>query len=201
MAASAVAQPSAEGKVPMRIADARVAFDRPVVAHGRLARADAGRELILEYRDAAGVWQPLASAVVAGDGRWRVSATLPHTAPVRVTLHGAPGAATASSDPRHSSERTIAVTARVRVGGRRLHVEAGRRAAVRGRVLPAAAGRRVALQMRRGGRWVTLDRGRTRADGAYRLRRRVPTALEARVRVVVARSPGLSQARRPVGRL
>ena len=49
-----------------------------------------------------------------------------------------------------------ATASSVGVSDRRLNVRAGRRAVVRGRIQPA--GSTVALQVRRNGRWVTLDR-------------------------------------------
>jgi rare lipoprotein A len=84
---------------------------------------------------------------------------------------------------------------RISVQGRRLHLRAGRRARVRGRVLPGVAGLPVSLQMRRGKRWITLDRGRTRPTGAFKLRDRQRTALSARVRLRVR------GAKRGLGRL
>ena len=70
---------------------------------------------------------------------------------------------------------------------RRLNVRAGRRAVVRGRIQPA--GSTVALQVRRDGRWVTLDRDRTDAQGRYVLRNRMRSPMSARARVRVSRGP------------
>ena len=64
-----------------------------------------------------------------------------------------------------------ATASKVGVTDRRLNVRAGRRAVVRGRIQPA--GSTVALQVRRDGRWVTLDRDRTDAQGRYVLRNRM----------------------------
>ena len=90
---------------------------------------------------------------------------------------------------------------RITVDSRKLHVHAGHRTAVRGHVTPAVAGIPVALQARRDGRWVTLDRARTRRAGRYALRDRQQTALSARVRVKVKRGLGVRRATRAVGRL
>ena len=77
-----------------------------------------------------------------------------------------------------------------------MNVRMGRRAVVRGVIRPA--GSTVALQIRRGNRWVTLDRDRTNARGAYVLRDRQRRPLSARARVMVSRGPSGS---RRIGRL
>jgi hypothetical protein len=81
----------------------------------------------------------------------------------------------------------IATTSKVGVSGRRLNVRMGRRAVVRGRTQPA--GSTVALQIRRRGRWITLDRDRTGAQGRYVLRDRVRRPMSVRARVHVSRGP------------
>ena len=64
----------------------------------------------------------------------------------------------------------------------------GRRAVVRGRIQPA--GSTVALQIRRDGRWVTLDRDRTDAQGPYVLRDRMASPMSVRARVRREPRPG-----------
>ena len=93
----------------------------------------------------------------------------------------------------------IASIAKVGVGKRKLDVRAGRRAIVAGTVLPRAAGRTAYLQIRRDGRWRTIDRDRTGTEGRYRLhdRRRVPMSVRARLLV---RGEG-DRAKRRIGRL
>jgi len=90
----------------------------------------------------------------------------------------------------------VATASKVGVSHRRLDVRLGRRAVVRGRIQPA--GSTAALQVRRRGRWITLDRDRTDALGRYLLGRRVRRPMSARARVRVSRGP--SGARR-IGRL
>ena len=80
-----------------------------------------------------------------------------------------------------------ATASKVGVTDRRMNVRMGRRAAVRGRIQPA--GSTVALQVRRNGRWVTLDRDRTDAQGRYVLRNRMRSPMSARARVRVSRGP------------
>ena len=89
-----------------------------------------------------------------------------------------------------------ATASKVGVSDRRLNVRAGRRAVVRGRIQPA--GSTVALQVRRNGRWVTLDRDRTDAQGRYVLRNRMGRPMSVRARVAVSRGPG---GERGLGRL
>jgi len=89
-----------------------------------------------------------------------------------------------------------ATVSKVGVTDRRLNVRLGRRAVVRGRIQPA--GSTVALQIRRRGRWVTLDRDRTGTQGRYVLRDRLRRPMSVRARVKVSRGPAGS---RGVGRL
>ena len=83
-----------------------------------------------------------------------------------------------------------ATASKVGVTDRRLNVRMGRRAVVRGRIQPA--GSTVALQIRRGHRWVTLDRDRTDARGRYVCTTACasPMSARARVRVSTAAPPG-----------
>ena len=103
----------------------------------------------------------------------------------------------ASSDETQGTTTTPTATAsKVAVSDRRMNVRTGRRAVVRGVIAPA--GSTVALQIRRGNRWVTLDRDRTDARGAYVLRDRQRSPLSARARVKVSQGPAGS---RGIGRL
>ena len=106
-------------------------------------------------------------------------------------------AAVPSAAPADTPQGTpVATASKVAVSQRRMNVRMGRRAVVRGRIQPA--GSTVALQIRRGHRWVTLDRDRTAARGAYLLRDRVHRPLSARARVKVVRGP---DGTRRIGRL
>ena len=101
-----------------------------------------------------------------------------------------------SDEPAGTTTTPTATASQVGVSDRRMNVRMGRRAVVRGTIRPA--GSTVALQIRRGDRWVTLDRDRTDARGAYVLRDRQRSPLSARARIAV--SDGPSGARR-IGRL
>jgi len=98
-----------------------------------------------------------------------------------------------------TAEGETARAARVGVTQRRLHVRAGKTLRVAGSVRPAGPGHTVALQIRRGSRWVTLDRDRTDGRGRYVLRKRMRGATSARARVTVVNGP--ARVRRSVGRL
>src|SRR4051794_25542222 len=100
--------------------------------------------------------------------------------------------------PADTSQGTPTATAsKVGVTHRRLNVKLGRRAEVRGAIQPA--GSTVALQIRRGHRWVTLDRDRSDASGRYRLHDRLHRPVSARARVKV--SKGGPAGHRGIGRL
>ena len=78
------------------------------------------------------------------------------------------------------------------VASKRMHVRAGERMRVAGATKP---GRMTALQIRRRGRWTTIDRDRTAASGRYRLRGRIhrPMSVPARIK--------FGRAKRPIGRV
>ena len=99
--------------------------------------------------------------------------------------------AAAMPDAAHAQDTQgatpTATASSVGVSDRRLNVRAGRRAVVRGRIQPA--GSTVALQVRRDGHWVTLDRDRADAQGRYVLRDRMATPMSVRARVRVSRGP------------
>ena len=79
----------------------------------------------------------------------------PASAPTAPAPGGTPPAASAPTTP----------IAKVGVFKRRLNVRAGRRVLVVGAVRPAQARLVASLQIKRGSRWVTLDRDRTAASG------------------------------------
>jgi rare lipoprotein A len=88
----------------------------------------------------------------------------------------------APADTPHGTTPT-ATASKVGVTKRHLNVRMGRRAVVRGVIQPA--GSTVALQIHRKGRWITLDRDRTDARGAYKLHDRLHRPLSAKARVKV----------------
>jgi hypothetical protein len=111
-------------------------------------------------------------------------------------------AATHAQDPT-GTEAIPAATGelRVRVDAKRLHVRAGRRARVSGRIAPAVRGVPVKLQVRSGGRWATLDRTTSAANGAFRLQRRLRSARSAPARIVTGSSGAFRAGTERLGRL
>ena len=91
------------------------------------------------------------------------------------------GASAATSAPL-----PVDVPARMHVRTRQIAVLGGQAIQVRGRLLPGMAGRRVSLQARRGGRWHTLVRSRTRAAGRFALRYVAGSAGQQSIRVSFA---------------
>jgi rare lipoprotein A len=94
-----------------------------------------------------------------------------------------------------AAAQSTATIASAGVEKKRMHVRAGKRVVVAGAAQPGTAGAIASLQIKREGRWRTLERARTGAAGRYVLRERVqrPMSAPARVRV--------GAARRRVGRL
>ena len=110
--------------------------------------------------------------------------------------------ALAQTDTTTSTAQAAAASApQIGVRYRKLDLRAGRRAVVAGRVAPALGGLRVALEVRRDGRWRTLERDRTDAEGRYALRQRFRGTLSRHARVRVAPAPGLLAGKRRIGRL
>jgi rare lipoprotein A len=89
--------------------------------------------------------------------------------------------------------------ASVGIAKKRINVKAGRRALVTGAVNPARARLIASLQVRKGKRWITIDRDRTGTSGRYRLRDRRPAPMSAMTRVHIR--GGGDTARRRVGRM
>jgi len=102
--------------------------------------------------------------------------------------------------PAHSADSQgtdpTASAARVGVSERRLDVRSGSPVLVTGAIRPG--GVHVALQIRRRGYWITLDRGRASATGRYALRARLRRPMSVPVRV---RVNGVASGDRALGRL
>ena len=182
----------------MRVADRSVEFGAPVRVSGTADRQLAGRTVQLQFAVPGGGWTTLATTTVGADGRYRLARALPRSGAVRVALQPQAGTATAASEGPVAAVR---VTHRIGIRQRRLHVKAGRRVVVGGRVAPAVRGVAVALQARRGGRWVAIDRDRTGRRGGYLLRDRATRTGSARVRVVALSRAGIRWGKRGAGRV
>ena len=106
--------------------------------------------------------------------------------PRAATMAGALGLVMAAP----AAAQTQATTATV--AKKRMHVRAGQRVAVAGAATPGSV---ASLQIRRRGRWRTIDRDRVAASGRYALRSRLHRTMSAPVRMSVG---GL---KRPLGRV
>jgi rare lipoprotein A len=122
-----------------------------------------------------------------------------------LTVAAAPSAATAQTPaPAPSAAPTStpaphAVKRQIKLAHRKLEVGVGRSTAVTGRVLGLTPDRAaVRLQMRKPGRWVTIDRARTKRNGRFRLDDRRHVVGSMPLRVV---APGKSTAKRVVKRV
>ncbi len=107
----------------------------------------------------------------------------------------AAGALSLTSPLAPAAAQSTATIASAGVEKKRMHVRAGKRVVVAGAARPGTSGVVASLQIKREGRWRTLDRDRTGAAGRYVLRDRVRQPLSAPARVRVG------TARRHVGRL
>lgn len=96
---------------------------------------------------------------------------------------------------------TAAARTSLRVVRKQRHTRLGRRLRVRGHLEPAATRRRVLVQVRRAGRWRTLDRGRTRRAGRFTLHVRSNTPLSGRLRVRATATDHARRRTRSIGRL
>ena len=172
--------------------DCRTGGARCAAGRGTQVAADSGRDGG-ESRDARGSDVRRAHVITRGA---RAVATVAHLVGVRVDRGGPivrlrmparpllparsasppPAPAPHPRPPRRAAPArrpepgAAAPKAAHRRPGRRLHVRAGRRTAVRGRVRPASRGCPSRSRCAAAGSWRTLDRGRTRAAGRYRLR-------------------------------
>ena len=106
--------------------------------------------------------------------------------PRAATMAGALGLVMAAP----AAAQTQATTATV--AKKRMHVRAGQRVAVAGAATPGSV---ASLQIRRRGRWRTIDRDRVAASGRYALRSRLHRTMSVPVRMAVG---GL---KRPLGRV
>lgn len=191
----AVAEAKAGTGTTMKLRDSVVGHGQRVVATGRVASGEAGRQVVLQARNAAGTYENVAAGRTRSGGRYKLLAKLPASTRVRVAERTTAAGAEDASAPAY-----VRVAARVVSLRRRTDVVAGRSAVVRGRVLPAKRGLRVHLQRRKGGRWQTIDRTTTSGDGRFRVAERLRRPGSTRMRLRVRNTPaGVASGRRSIG--
>lgn len=186
-AGAAAASPSPDPTPTFRVSDRTPAPGQRITLSGK-AQTSYGRTLTLEYAPrGTDAFRALATTRVGHGDRFRVGAAPPASGTVRVTV--VPNTRT---EPVVSRRVGVRVVRGLRIGGRRLHVRAGRAVVVKGRFAP---GRTVRLQGYRAGRWRTLDRTVARGGGTFTARTVARTPMSVPARVVAG------DTKRRVGRL
>jgi hypothetical protein len=175
----AAASPASAGAQPLEAAllDAHVGYRKPLVVTGRLASAEPGQPLTLEYQPSGATsWQTVATTTTGPAGAYRLTARLDRSGLVRVagaaaaTLRSAVvPSVTANATTTAGDAQTVYVGAAIASRTAQRDVLNGHRVTVRGSLQPLAQDAPVALQARRAHRWVTLARARTGRSGRYTL--------------------------------
>jgi len=167
------ATPTASGQdagVSANTADQRVVYGQKVTVRGRVTGARRGELVRLEYSARGRGFRAVKRTRTEKGGRYVLRYKPVRTGRLRVRA----GEASASAATSASRARRVKVAARIATAERE-HVKSGRRAKVGGRLRPGFAGRKVLIQIRKKGRWATVDRDRTakkgRFSGAWRVRK------------------------------
>jgi len=204
-ARSAPAPGSSAVLPPPTLRDASLRLGQRADVRGRFPSADAGRSVTLQYASRGARWRPLATTVVAPDGRYRFVVRLRRSGALRVALLPEGGAAAAGLAapgmlPASRALR-VAVAGRLVVGARGLELHVGAAGRIRGTLLPRTRGRLVLLEAASGGRWHVVARARTRPNGHFSARVATHAAGEQRLRVRFAGDAGNAAARAGAGTL
>ncbi len=166
--------------------------------------AGAGVAVVLEHRPRGGAWTPVARGTTTAGGAYRLTAHVPRSGLLRVSLEQAAVAAAdgASRTATTSRERGVRVAVHVTVTRQRTNVNRGATARVAGRVRPA---------QRRPARRPAAARARplaharphaTRAAGGrYAFAFRVRSAFSAQLRVRAVGDAALAAGHRGAGRM
>ncbi|MBV8981021.1 MAG: RlpA-like double-psi beta-barrel domain-containing protein [Acidimicrobiia bacterium] len=162
----------------------QVTFDRQTIGYGQrltatgtAPRSQAGHELLLELAPYGRTWQPIGSAIVHSNGRFRIFGVPKQSGSVKVVaatgsprMPAARDTSSSASEVGSSQPRALVVSASLQPATTSANAVGGQPADVRGTLLPRQAGRVVVLESRVGGTWHALVRGRTRANGHFELR-------------------------------
>lgn len=186
-AGAAAAAASPDPTPTFKVSDRTPAPGQRVALTGK-AQTSFGRTLTLEYAPAGtDTFRPLATTKVGHGDRFRVSGKPPASGTLRVTV-----VPNTKTDAVVSREVGVRVVRGLHIGGRRLHVRAGRAIVVKG---SGAPGQSVRLQGYRAGSWRTLDKTVVRGGGKFTARSVPRTPMSVPARVVAGGN------RRKVGRL
>ncbi len=169
----------------------------------------AGQRAVLQSAGrSAGPWRTVLTGAVRANGRVAFRLRLRHSGYLRIVAGAtaAPASATQAIpalgvSPVASAPQRVVVAARFAVARHDLAALSGQMVKVGGALTPARSGRVVRVQARQAGRWATVSRARTRADGHFTARFVPAAAREQRLRVVFAGDRGNAGASQPAGRL
>ncbi len=202
-ATAASQTPARTSPITLKLADPTLDFGDAVVARGHVPGAGAGVAVNLDHRLRGGVWTSVAHGTTTAGGAYRMTAHVPRSGLLRVTLAEAAVAAAdgTTRTATTSRERGVRIAVHVTVTRRHTSVNQGATARVAGRVRPSTAGRPVVLQRRAHGHWRTIAHARTHARGRYAFAYRVHTAFSAPLRVRAAGTAALATGQRSAGRM
>lgn len=198
--------PAATPTLQAHVRSRRLAYGRALVVTGRAPAAEAGQPVALEYAPAGTSGsQQIASARIGESGGFRLSAPLRSSGQVQVTATAQAATASAVSgsaaDTSSSAPQRVDVAAALRLRRHTRSVLGAGTFAVHGTLIPARAGRRVQLQVRRGGRWITVAATRTRSSGRFGVRYRLSSPGRETLRVRYAGDRTNAAVSRPAGEI
>jgi len=150
-------------------------YNDAIAMSGTVARTPEGQPVRVAFRAAGSEsWKQVRTVGAAPSGAFSTK--------VRVRRSGEWRALPQVGAP--STPKRVVVRADLSLRRPRATVMSGRRASVRGVLRPVRAGETVRIQVRRGGRWTTVDRARTRKGGSFTAAWRARTAGSYAVRAV-----------------
>jgi peptidoglycan lytic transglycosylase len=183
----------------------QVRYRTMMVVRGRLESGEAGHRIAVDFRPAGHDWTTVRTAVSGEGGAFKFVLRPTRSGELRVRIDepqaqtadtGGEGAGSLSSDAQR-----IDVAPAISARTRRLNVRAGQRAVLSGSLQPGVSGRVVRAQGRVHGRWRTLARGRTRANGHFRMRFRARGVGSTPIRIAFAGDRANARMVKRVGRL
>lgn len=179
LAATANFIPSAAGadapSARMSVGARSASYGTAIRIAGSVSPTEGGQPVRIDFNPArGGEWSEVRTVSAAPNGAFATR--------IRVERSGEWRAVPNVGSP--SAARRVVVRARLALARIRRVVMSGRRASFRGTVLPRRTGESVSVQMRRRGRWTTVDRARTRRGGRFTARWRAPRAGRYAVRAI-----------------
>lgn len=182
---------------------------RYVTVSGTIPGGTAGQRAVLQSAGrSTGPWRAIQTGVTRAGGRVVFRARPRHSAYLRIvagrtqvpasTVQATPAFGVA---PVVSAPQRVVVAARFALGHHDLAALSGQMVKVGGALTPARRGRVVRVQARQAGRWQTVSRTRTRANGHFTVRFAPDRAADRRLRFVFAGDRGNGGTTQGAGRL